>query len=191
LKTQYPDLIAATHEQVEAFLRDLRHWESDPDAFNVDQQLNKQINDDFYAMILTFVNSQRPTRGVYVTWDLALGLSDEDAELTQALQQQYRLVPQGLVFQVFSDREFHEPANPALELRGLNDGSFSFEEDDVVKLKVLPVYLNMMVNRGRYLQAYGRQAEAIECYRRALSLDPSFSTAREALTTPGLTNSGP
>ena len=93
----------------------------------------------------------------------------------------YQLVPQGLVFQLRADRGFSEPARPALLTRGLADGTLRFEDDDVVKQKVLPVYLGMMVNRGRYLMVHGRREQAIEAFNEALQIDPEFAPARQSL----------
>jgi hypothetical protein len=38
------------------------------------------------------------------------------------------------------DNEFHDPGEPHLQTRGLIDGTIRFADDDVVKLKVLPIY---------------------------------------------------
>ena len=74
----------------------------------------------------------------------------------------------------------HEPVRPALQLRGLNDGSLRFADDDVVKVKVMPVYANMLFNRGRYLATFDRHREAIQAYQETLAIDPAFSAARQA-----------
>jgi tetratricopeptide (TPR) repeat protein len=68
-----------------------------------------------------------------------------------------------------------------LEARGLFDGTIRFEDDDVVMLKVRPVYLRMVVNRGRYLAAYGRHEEAIEAFKQALAFDPDFKYAQQSI----------
>jgi tetratricopeptide (TPR) repeat protein len=181
LGKEYPDLLAATRPQVESFLADLRRWEQDPEVFARSPALTTQINDHFYAMILAFVSAYLRTAPVYVTWDVGIAGTGQDAELAQSLNQSYQLVPQGLVFQLFSDREFHPPAPVELVTRGLRDGSFSFDDDDVVMLKVFPVYVNMLVNQGKYLAAYGHFQEAIQCYRRALALAPDSASARQAI----------
>jgi len=76
---------------------------------------------------------------------------------------------------------FREPADPQLITRGLFDGTIRFEDDDVVAIKVRPVYLRMIVNRGRYLAAAGRHEEAIEVFKQALALDPDFKYAQQSL----------
>jgi tetratricopeptide (TPR) repeat protein len=47
-------------------------------------------------------------------------------------------------------------------------------------VKVFPVYANMLINRGRYLVAYGRYEAAIASYKRALDLSPNFQPALDA-----------
>ena len=56
-----------------------------------------------------------------------------------------------------------------------------FEDEDVVKQKVLPAYVNMLYNRGRYLAANGRHEEAIEAFKQSLVLNPRFSLAQQAM----------
>ena len=48
-----------------------------------------------------------------------------------------------------------------LQTRGLADGTLRFEKDDVVNLKILPVYTTMLINRGRYLAAFNQHERAI------------------------------
>lgn len=180
LKSQYPDLMADTRAATETFLADLRHWEQDPEAFAHSPVLNRQINDHFHEMILGFVSTHLRKAPVYVTLEVGLGLG-EDKGLAQSLNEKYRLVPEGLVFRLASNLDFQKTADQELVTRGINDGSFVFAADDVVTIKVISVYVNMLVNRGKYLEAYGRQAEAIEAYKRALSLDPNSVAAEESL----------
>jgi tetratricopeptide (TPR) repeat protein len=118
---------------------------------------------------------------VYVTQDVVLSRDAENSRLAESLTAAYQLVPQGLVFQLFADRAFHEPATPQLVTRGLADGTLAFEADDVVQLKVLPVYVSMLYNRGRYLNLYGRREAAIAVFEQALALDPTFAPAQRAL----------
>jgi len=46
---------------------------------------------------------------------------------------------------------------------------------------VMPVYLNMLVNRGRYLAAHNRHEQAIESFKQALALDSEFAFAQQLL----------
>jgi tetratricopeptide (TPR) repeat protein len=179
LKSQYPDLMADTRATTDTFLADLRHWEQDPDAYGRSQVLNRQIDDHFHEMLQAFVTTHLRRAPVYVTWEVGLGL--EDKEFAQSLGARYRLVPEGLVFRLTSDLEFNSTANLELVTRGINDGSFRFASDDVVTIKVVPVYVNMLVNRGKYLEAVGHAGEALEFYQRALQLDPNSVAAQESL----------
>ncbi len=181
LKTQYPDLINENQNAVESFLAELRHWEQDPQAFAKSPALNKRINDRFHEMILSFVSTHLRQAPVYITVEVGTGTMGEDTELTKTLNQRYQLVPQGLVFQLTTDRNFRADDGAELVTRGLADGAFRFADDDVVVLKVFPAYVYMLINRGRYLEAYGRYDEAMQSYWRALALEPTSAVAQQAL----------
>jgi hypothetical protein len=182
LKREYPELMGRTRDKVDVFLRDLLHWERDPEAFNRDITLAQQIDTHFYDMISAFVSTHIQSAPAYITQDIAVNLGGQDSKLTNWLMAAYQFVPHGLVFQVVTDREFHEPVEPRLWTRGLADGTLRFEDDDVVKLKVLPVYLNMLLNRGRYLAAFGHHQRAIEAAKQALALDPNFGLAHQLIS---------
>jgi len=180
LKSAYPELIADNRAAIEVFLTDLRHWEHDPELFSRSNELTSQISNHFLEMLLGFVRTHKLRAPVYVTWEIGLGITD-DPQFSQTLSRNYQLVPQGLVFEVSTDRGFQTPADPKFELRGLTDNSFRFDPDDVVMLKVFPVYTNMVVNRGLYLAAYGHYEEAARSYQRALELSPDNKLARDGL----------
>lgn len=177
----YPATIEQARDKVDAFLEDLRQWERNPNLYERDLTLNQRINSRFYEMILAFVTNHVGGAPVYVTLDIAANREGPDSDLTKALAGSYQLIPRGLVFQVTPDRGFSQPANPQLLTRGLTDGTIQFEDDDVVKLKVLPVYVTMLYNRGRYLAANGRYEQAIESFKQALALQPSFTAAQQAI----------
>lgn len=177
----FPATIGQARDKVDAFLEDLRQWERDPELYERDAALNQRINTRFYEMIMAFVANHLAGAPVYVTLDIAANREGTDAELTRALGSSYQLIPQGLVFQVAPDHGFSQPANPQLLTRGLTDGTIRFEEDDVVRLKVLPVYVTMVYNRGRYLAANGRYEQAIESFKQALSMQPSFTAAQQGI----------
>jgi hypothetical protein len=179
IEREYPALINETRDKVDAFLEDLRAWDLDPDAYQTKISLNRRISSRFNDMILAFVATQMQRSAVYVTIDIARGDDGQNGELTKLLAASYQLVPQGLVFQLARDREYHEPAQVQLVTRGLNDGTLYFEDDDVVKLKVLPVYLNMLLNTGRYLSAHGRYEPAAAALDEALKLDRGFQPAQQ------------
>ncbi|MCI0488691.1 MAG: DUF2723 domain-containing protein [Blastocatellia bacterium] len=181
LKRTYPELIERSRDKVDAFLEDLRSWEQNPELYNRDTTLNRRINERFYDMIIDFVTEHIKSAPVYITQDIAVNSSGQDSELTRALSSTYQFVPQGLVFRLASGTEYHEPVGRELVTRGLADGTLRFEDDDVVKQKVLPVYVNMIVHRGRYEAAHNRHREAIEFYKQALALAPDFAFARQSL----------
>src|SRR5262249_28255304 len=146
LTRAYPATIEQAREKVDAFLEDLRHWEHDPDLYQRDLTLNQRINTRFFDMILAFVTNHNPPAPVYVTLDIAANRDGADSELTKSLAASYQFVPQGLIFQLVTQGIFQQPADQQLITRGLVDGTLKFEDDDVVKLKVFPVYVTMAYN---------------------------------------------
>ena len=181
LKTQSPQLIENNRDAVESFLSDLRHWEQDPELFARSPNLTRQINNHFHQMIRAFIQSQQRQAPAYVTWEVGVGML-EDTEISEELNKDYRLIPEGLVFRLGSEQDFQQSSQPQLITRGLDDGSFTFAPDDVVEQKIRPAYVTMLVNRGRYLEVLGKTAEAAEFYRAALKLDPNSVIAQQALS---------
>ena len=182
LRREYPELMQQTRDQVDAFLEDLTRWEQDPELYQRDAALNQRIDTRFHDVIMALVQQHLRNGPVYITQDIALNRSAQDMRLTQSLAAAYQLVPQGLVFQLVRDRAFRSPVETPLITRGLADGTLRFESDDVVRLKVFPVYVSMLYNRGRYLSLFGDHARAADAFRQALALDPSFAPAQSALT---------
>lgn len=181
LARAYPATVEQSRAEVDAFLEDLRHWEKDPDLYQQDVALNQRINSRFYEMILALVTNHIRSGPVYVTLDIAANRDGTDSELTKSLGASYQFIPQGLVFQLLTSREFQQPAEPQLSTRGLADGTLRFEDDDVVKLKVLPVYVTMFYNRGRYLAVNGHHQQAIDSFNQALALNPRFTLAQQGI----------
>lgn len=181
LRQAYPETLNEASARVESFLEDLRQWEQDPDLYQRDSSLNQRINTRFYDMIRAFVTDHSRSGPVYVTQDIALNREASDAELTKWLSDSYQLIPQGLVFQVTEKGVSAQLTEAPLATRGLADGSVRFEEDDVVKVKVIPVYTSMLSNRGRYLAALGRHVDAVEAFKQALAIEPGFGPAQRAL----------
>jgi tetratricopeptide (TPR) repeat protein len=177
LREAYPDLIRRSRDKVDAFVTQLVSWERDPALFQGNPARLRLINLTFNEMCQAFVTNELKVAPVYMTSDL-LEKTPQNKEVTEWLIKTFQLVPRGLVFQLFADQDFHAPGQPGLQTRGLKDGTLSFEKDDVVKLKVLPVYTRMLFNRGRYLAAANQHSYAIDAYRQALKLDPDFETAR-------------
>jgi hypothetical protein len=102
-------------------------------------------------------------------------------QLSSWITQNYQLVPRGLVFNLERDQSFQDLPDVRLQTRGLADRTLRFEKDDVVNLKVLPVYTTMLINRGRYLAAFNQHERAIALFRQALGLDPGLAAAQEGL----------
>ena len=131
-------------------------------------------------MIQSIVMNENRLALVYITNDL-LFADTNNGELTRWLTQNYQLVPQGLVFNLVRDQNFHDSRDVHLQIRGLADGTLRFEKDDVVNLKVLPVYTSMLINRGRYLALFNQHERAIAAFRQALALNPDLAAARQGL----------
>jgi tetratricopeptide (TPR) repeat protein len=68
-----------------------------------------------------------------------------------------------------------------LQIRGLADGTLRFAKGDPVNVKVIPVYTNMLINRGRYLALFGQHERAIAAFEQALALNPDLALARQGL----------
>jgi len=182
LERTYPGTMAEVRAQATAFLADLRQWEIDPDLFQRNAALNRRISQRYGELILALVANHNRSAPVFVTQDIAtLPAGSSESAWVQQLMGRYQLVPDGLVFRLYEDQRFHQPSHPALVLRGLNDGTLKFAGDDVVTVKVLPVYSGMSYNRGRYLASFGHHQEAIQAYQEALAIDPDFSAAYQAI----------
>ena len=180
LRHAYPGLIERSREKIDVFVEILKEWERDPGAFAKDQLLTQRITAAFFEMLRSIVINENKVAPVYITRDL-LFAETTNAELAKWINQNYQLVPQGLVFNLAPDQSFHDSPDPHLQTRGLADGTVRFEKNDVVNLKVLPVYTSMLVNRGRYLALFNQHERAVVAFRQALALDPSLAAAREGL----------
>ena len=180
LRHAYPGLFERSRENIDAFVEILKQWERDPGAFASDQLLTQRISAAFFEMLRSIVMNENRVGPVYITRDL-LFPEGTNAELAKWINQNYQLVPQGLIFNVTNDQSFHDSPDPHLETRGLADGTVRFEKDDVINLKLLPVYTSMLINRGRYLALFNQHERAIVAFREVLALDPNLAAAREGL----------
>jgi hypothetical protein len=178
LERAFPAAWAAVRADGEAFLEDLTAWEADPRGFERDTARLARISARFHTLVLGLAGQAGPGRAS-ATRDVALPGLGPDEPLARALLERFQPVPQGLVFQLEAPgAPFREPARPQLELRGLWDGSVTIEPDSPAALKVRPVYLEMLMNRGRYLAAHGKVEQARAAYDEVLALDPTCSLAR-------------
>ena len=134
----------------------------------------------FLEMIQSMVRNEIKDAPVYITNDV-LSADKTNGYLTQWIPQTYQLVPQGLVFNLATAQSFHDSPAPHLRTRGLVDGTVRSASDDVVKLKVLPAYTKMLINRGRYLALFNQHERAILAFKEALALDPNLAAAQQGL----------
>jgi hypothetical protein len=59
-----------------------------------------------------------------------------------------------------------------LRTRGLLDGTIRFAGDDVVKVKILPIYKIMLHSRGQYLAHFNQSERAAAAFGEAQLFDP-------------------
>jgi hypothetical protein len=101
--------------------------------------------------------------------------------LAKALLNRYQILPQGLIFQLFSDRGLHQAELPQLQMRGLIDRPPAIDEDPVVRQKVIPAYATMLINCGRAFASQGKADRAMEAYRQAWTMDSALIVERNLL----------
>jgi hypothetical protein len=126
------------------------------------------------------VTNESRVAPVYMTNDL-LTSDSVNGELTRWLRQKYQLVPQGLVFNLADGQGFHDWPDVHLQIRALADGTLRFAKGDPVNVKVMPVYTNMLINRGRYLALFGQHERAVAAFEQSLTLNPDLALARQGL----------
>jgi hypothetical protein len=180
LKRAYPGLIERSREKIDVFVENLKEWERDPGAFARSPALTQRISAAFLEMIQAIVTNESRVAPIYMTSDL-LSSDSVNGELTRWLNQKYQLVPQGLVFNLADRQGFHDSPDVKLQLRGLADGTLRFAKGDPVNVKVIPVYTNMLINRGRYLALFGQHERAASAFEQALTLNPDLVLARQGL----------
>jgi tetratricopeptide (TPR) repeat protein len=180
LSRAYPGLVERSRDKIEAFVENLKEWERDPGAFARSPALTQRISAAFLEMIQSMVMNESRLAPVYMTNDL-LSSDSVNGELTRWLSQKYQLVPQGLVFNLAEGEAFHDSPDVHLQIRGLADGTLRFAKGDPVNVKVIPVYTNMLINRGRYLALFGQNERAIAAFQQALALNPDLALARQGL----------
>jgi tetratricopeptide (TPR) repeat protein len=180
LKHAYPSLIERSREKIDVFVENLKEWERDPRAFARSSALTQRISTAFLEMIQSMVTNEGRVAPVYITNDL-ISSDSVNGELTRWLTQKYKLVPQGLVFNLADDQSFHDSPDVHLQVRGLADGTLRFGKGDPVNVKVLPAYANMLINRGRYLALFGQHERAVAFFKQALALNPNLALARQGL----------
>lgn len=180
LQHAHPGLMDRSRDKIDPYVDLLKQWERDPAAFKGNPLLTEKISRAFLEIIQAMVKNEIKVAPVYMTNDV-LSADKTNGYLTEWIPQTYRLVPQGLVFNLMTDPSFDDSPDVRLETRGLADGTVRFEKDDVVNLKVLSAYTSMLINRGRYLAMFGQHGRAIIAYKEALALKPDLAAARQGL----------
>lgn len=178
LRAKHGERWAPLRAETDSFLEDLRAWERDPKRYERDPALSRRINDRFQAMVLALAAADAAKGRAFATSDVVLPQSP-DPPLAERFARTFPLTPRGLVFSLRSPFDADPP--PELRPRGLFDGTLELEPDDVASLKVRPVYVSMMANRGQFLLAQGDRKGAEAAFRQALEWDPAFAPARAAL----------
>ncbi len=182
-----PALVASAREEIERFRADLEAWERDPSRFERDPALGQRIDDRFYGMILALLERHAGNGPVYVTQGVVSNSTGRDERLTRAILEGYPLVPIGLVYRLDRLDLRAAPAaevrsEPTIQTRGLalkGPDALRLAPEDVVHTKVAPVYVQLFVDRGRYLALGGLHLEAIAWFDRALALAPDDAQAIE------------
>ena len=167
LRRSYPELIERSHDNVDAYVAELKKWEQDPEAYMGNTVLTQRIENAFQQMLQSFVNKELEIAPVYVTAELILAKENQNITFVGWLTHNFQAVPRGLVFQLTRDNEFHDPGEPHLQTRGLTDGTIRFAGDDVVKLKILPIYKVMLQSRGQYLAHFHQPERAAAAFEEA------------------------
>jgi hypothetical protein len=178
LNQAHPAFMERSKTKIDPYLALLKQWEQDPDSFSGHPELTRNISMAFLEMIQAMVRNEIKIAPVYITNDLLVA-NQTNGYLTQWIPQNYQLVPQGLVFNLASDQNFHELSDLHLQMRGLTDGTVRFEKDDVINSKILPAYSRMLTNRGRYLALSNQYEGAVAAFKEALTLDPNLAEARK------------
>jgi len=180
LNHAHPGLIGRSRDKIDPYIEILKQWERDPGAFARSQDLTQKISMAFLEMLQTIVRNEIRVAPVYIANDVLVA-DQTNSYLTRWIPQTYQLVPQGLVFNLATDQSFHDSPDSHFQTRGLADGTVRFADDDVVKLKVLPAYTRMLINRGRYLALFNQHDRAIHAFKEALALDPNVAAAQQGL----------
>jgi len=160
LQRSYPDLIERSRDKVDAYVGELKKWEQDPNLYAQNTVLTQRIENAFQQMLQSFVHRELEIAPVYVTAELILAKENQNINFIEWLTHNFQAVPRGLVFQLWRDNEFHDPGELHLKTRGLIDGTIRFADDDVVKLKILPIYKVMLQSRGQYLAHFHQPERA-------------------------------
>ena len=182
LSRAYPEMVERSRVEINLFVAELKQWERDPEVYRKDQGLAQKIESAFHQMLRSFVTQESKVAPVYVTSEVIFHATGSESALTTWLMRNFQLIPRGLVFELTSKGGFHDPGEIHLQTRGLADGTRHFENNDVVMIKVIPAYTQMLEQRGRYLAFFDQHDRAIAVFEQVLALDPNSKSAQLALS---------
>ena len=142
LRRVYPDMIARSRNEVDRLSRAAQTMGKGSQGIRQKPSVNVADQSGLQRIVArSWSCGELKVGPVYVTEEVFVLRESGEREFTQWLNQNFQGIPTGLVFQLFRDREFHDPGELHLQMRGLtNETKRRFEDDDVVKLKVIPAY---------------------------------------------------
>jgi hypothetical protein len=149
LERRSPELMRTIAPKTDAFRTELDRFEHGL-AYN-----GAVIQARFVGMITALVRNALATRPVYVTAEI-------EPEFTAGLQR----VPVGPVFRLYEDTLFHPTPRPEFSYRPI-------VRDDDYGRRLLGMYAEALMARGRYYLAQGEVREAQECFREAAQHAPA------------------
>ena len=158
-RSWYVDALRATHParwaplraETDAFLEDLRAWERDPKRLRA-----RRRPDGAHQRALPGDGGRaraRPRRRAAAPTRPATSCSPPVARPAHwpiASPRTFPLTPRGLVFAL--RRRWTRSPRPSCDRAASSTGRSRSSAGDVARLKVRPVYLSMVVNRGRFLE---------------------------------------
>ncbi len=157
LGVRHPWLIESSKQEVEAFSEELLKFEHDI-PYNP-----AIIQDRFVQLIRSMIERALAERPVYVTHEI-------EPEFTQGFQR----VPDGLVFRLFKDTEFHPTNFPVYQYE-------PFQRNGRLEVMFPRFYGASLTARGIYYYKSGNVDEAARAFESAIKYDPSSIDAQRGL----------
>ena len=101
LRRAYPETMKQAQREADAFLDDLRAWESDPELYQREETLNRRISQRYQDLIMALVGCQRDRSApVYVTQDIATyPEGGTESAWVRLVTGRYQFVPRGACLQ--------------------------------------------------------------------------------------------
>ena len=161
-----PEILLKCKPQLELYSRDLENFEKGADPYTY-----RTIQFNYINLIRTIIDSNLGERPVYLTFDII----QQEPEIIKG----YKLIPKGLTFQIsneiladkfkFNQKNFKRFIEMAQTPK-------SYLDSGIVNMASLS-----FLNTGRYYQAYGKLAAAIEAYSLSLRVKPDNYMANDLL----------